>query len=160
MYEKTENYKVQMIPDVGFEVKGQWQDDIHDIRCRIVFDWASFKILEAEATAIKTPFSICPEGVQSIRNIIGLEVGPGFNRQVKQNLLGTGGCVHLSELVMNSVNSLVQASSRGIPAWIPEEEYAQRWTDWIKMYKDRCIYFSQPGVFENSQEEIQKAFQK
>ncbi|MEN6325693.1 MAG: DUF2889 domain-containing protein [Syntrophomonas sp.] len=160
MYEKTENYKVCTIPEVGFEVKGLWQDDIHDIRCRIIFDFANFKILEAEATVVNTPFAICPQGVQSIKNIIGLEVGPGFNRQVKQALLGKAGCVHLCELVMNSVNSLVQASSRDIPSWIPEEEYAQRWTDWIKMYKDRCIYFSQPGVFENSQEEIQNAFQK
>ena len=160
MYEKTENYKVRMIPDVGFEVSGQWKDDIHDIRSRIVFDFTSFKILEAEASAGGTPFSICPQGLDSIKNIIGLEVGAGFNRQVSQAVLGTVGCVHLGELVMNSVNSLVQAASRGIPSWVPEEEYAQRWADWIKMYKGRCIYFSQPGVFENSQEEIQNAFQQ
>ncbi|MDD3268095.1 MAG: DUF2889 domain-containing protein [Syntrophomonadaceae bacterium] len=160
MYEKTENYKVRLIPEVGFEVNGQWKDDIHDIRSRIVFDFASFKILEAEASALKTPFSICPQGLQSIDKLIGLEVGAGFNRQVSKVLLGTVGCVHLSELVMNSVNSLVQAASRGIPSWVPEKEYAQRWTDWIKMYKDRCIYFSQPGIFENSQEEIQKAFRQ
>lgn len=160
MYEKTEKYSVLMIPEVGFQVKGLWQDDIHHLRSRIVFDFESFKILEAEASAVNTPFSICPQGLQSIKNLIGMEVGPGFNRQVKQAVLGQAGCVHLAELVMNSVNSLIQAASRGIPSWVPEKDYAQRWNEWIKMYKDRCIYFSQPGIFENSQEEIQNAFRE
>ncbi|MEN6348128.1 MAG: DUF2889 domain-containing protein [Syntrophomonas sp.] len=158
MYEKIEKYTIEIKPGLGFEVSGQWKDDIHDIRSHMVFDFETFKILEAEAHSFNTPFPICAQGLQSIKNIVGLEVGPGFNRQVNQKVMGRQGCVHLGELVMNSVKALVQAASREIPPWVTEEEYAQRWSDWIKMYRDRCIFFSQPGVFDNSQEEIQNAF--
>jgi len=158
MYEKMEKYTVKTIPETGFEVIGLWKDDIHDIQCRLVFDFDNFEIVAAEAHANSTPFNICPQGLKMIGRIVGDKVGPGFNRLVNEKLMGKEGCVHLGELVMNSTKALIQASSREIPAWVDDEFYAQRWRDWITMYKDHCIYFSQPGIFENSQEEIQMAF--
>ncbi|ABI68728.1 hypothetical protein Swol_1421 [Syntrophomonas wolfei subsp. wolfei str. Goettingen G311] len=158
VYEKIEKYSVAPVFNTGFEVKGQWKDDLHNIHCRLVFDFDSFKIIEAEAWAESTPFPICPQGLKSISNIVGSTVGPGFNRIVTENIMGKEGCVHLGELVMNSVKALVQAASRDKPEWVETADYTQRWNDWIRMYQDQCIFFSQPGVFENSQEEIQTAF--
>ncbi len=158
MYEKTERYKVETVPQSGFEVTGQWKDDLHDIHCRLLFDFESFEIIEAEAWADSTPFPICPKGLKGISRIVGSKVGPGFNRQVAANIMGQEGCVHLAELVMNSVKALVQAASRDKPEWVTAADYAQRWDDWIRMYEGQCIFFSQPGVFENSLEEIHSAF--
>lgn len=158
MYEKIEKYSVKAILNTGFEVKGQWKDDIHNIYCRLLFDLDSFKILEAEAWAESTPFPICPQGLKNISTIVGDTVGPGFNRLVSAKVMGKEGCVHLAELVINSVKALVQAASRTKPEWMDADDYTQRWNDWIRMYQDQCIYFAQPGVFENSQQEIQNAF--
>lgn len=155
MYEKTEKYQVNIVPGTGYEVHGQWKDDIHDLRSRIVFDISNFEILEAEAEGYNTPFEICNQGISSIGNIIGAKVGPGFNRLVNQKIMGKEGCVHLGELVINSVKVFLQAASREKPDWIDPDYYAERWLEWISNYRDKCIFFSLPDI---SQEDIQKAF--
>jgi len=155
MYEKIEKYTVNNIPGKGIEVLGQWKDDIHDIRSRIVFDFYTYKVLEAEAHAEGMPFDICQEGIDRISGVVGLMAGPGFNREVRQQLMGPKGCIHLAELVGNSLKSAIQASSRQMPEWVDEKDYNLRWAYWESFFKDTCIYFSQPDALKNLQQKVQ-----
>ncbi|MBO8159946.1 DUF2889 domain-containing protein [Thermosyntropha sp.] len=146
MYEKIERYVVKIIPHKGYEVTGYWQDDIHDLKSRIVFDYKTYKIIEAEVEAEKTPFSICSEGINCIKNLIGKQVGPGFYKTVKSELMSPEGCIHVGELVMGSVKAAIQAASREIPEWVDIEDYKTRWEAWGSIYKDKCIFFAQPDA--------------
>jgi len=143
VYEKLEKYTVNIIPNTGYEVQGQWQDDVHDIRTRILFDYYTYKILAAEATGVGTPFEVCP----------------GFNRVVKEKVMGKNGCMHIYELVMNSIKSALQAAARQVPDWVEDDDYQTRWTGWEMLYKDKCIYFSQPGVFDNTESRVEQVQQ-
>ncbi|PKM76429.1 MAG: hypothetical protein CVU90_12185 [Firmicutes bacterium HGW-Firmicutes-15] len=157
MYEKLEKYQVKIVPGVGYEVRGQWKDDIHDLKSRMVFDINNFTIAEAAVEASGVPFDICHQGIKSIDALVGASVGKGFSKLVSQHVMGKQGCYHLGELVMNSVKSFLQAASREGPDWLDNEEYQQRWQEWINNYQGVCIYFAQPDI---SQENIQKAFGK
>lgn len=159
MYEKLEKYTVNIIPNTGYEVQGQWQDDVHDIRTRILFDYYTYKILAAEATGVGTPFEVCHQGLSIIGNLVGEQVRPGFNRVVKEKVMGKNGCMHIYELVMNSIKSALQAAARQVPDWVEDDDYQTRWTGWEMLYKDKCIYFSQPGVFDNTESRVEQVQQ-
>ena len=64
MYEKLERYEVNLIPGKGYEVQGQWKDDIHDIRTRIVFDYLTYKVREAEAEVVSAPLTSARKGLR------------------------------------------------------------------------------------------------
>ncbi len=156
VYERSERYTVNIVPDVGYEVRGEWQDDIHHIRTRMVFDYNTYQVLEAEAEEISTPFSICNQGIQSIKNLVGEPVTPGFSKLVNQKVAGKEGCIHVAEMVLNSVRAGLQGASRNIPEWVDDQDYANRWSNWELLYKDKCIYWSQPDAYKDSMNKIRK----
>ena len=145
MYEKIEKYTVNPVPNRGYEVFGQWKDDVHDLRTHILFDYQTYKIIDAKVEASGIPFDICHQGIRSLDKLIGVQVGPGFNKLVKTEVMGQQGCVHIGELVLGSVKAAVQAASRQIPEWMDPEDYTTKWAGWEALYKNQCIYFAQPG---------------
>ena len=150
MYEQSEKYTVKIVPGRGYEVLGEWKDDVHDIRTRMLFDYNTYQVLEAEASGSSTPFGeVCQLGLDNINKMVGQQVGPGWNRRVKELLMGKSGCIHLGEMVVKSFKAGLQAASRVIPEWVDSDDYAQRWAGWEMFYKDSCIYFSQPNALEN-----------
>ncbi len=157
MYQKVEKYTVNEIRQQGFEVLGEWKDDIHDLRTRILINIYNFKIVEAEASGDGVPFEICHQGMHKIQDIIGASIGPGFSRIVRSKIMGPDGCTHLGELMLGSVKAFIQAASRQVPDQEDEALYAARWDEWMSHYSDQCIYFSQPNI---SREDIENAFLK
>ena len=154
MYEKLEKYIVTPIPNKGYEVQGQWKDDVHDLRTRILFDYHTYKIIDAEVEASGIPFDICQQGIKSIKNLIDVQVSPGFNKLVKEQVMGKKGCVHVGELVLGSVKAALQAASREIPDWVDEDDYTNKWAGWESLYKNQCVYFAQPEENMLKPEEI------
>ncbi len=144
MYERIEKYIVNPVPNRGYEVRGQWKDDVHDLKTHILFDYQTYKIIDAKVEASGIPFEICQQGIKSLETLIGVQVGPGFNRLVKEQVMGQNGCVHVGELVLGSVKAAVQAASRQIPDWMDEKDYTTKWAGWESLYKNQCVYFAQP----------------
>lgn len=153
MFKKQEIYRVDDVRDVGFEVTGLWEDDIHQIRSRLVLNVFSFSISEAEIEAVKVPHDVCQEGMQNIRYLKGVNIGPGFNKLVSQITNGDKGCSIVGDMVLNSIKAVIQAGSRQRPDWMDADLYRGRWAEWMEKYKDICIYFAQPDV---SRIDIQK----
>lgn len=158
MYEKQERYEVNLIPNKGYEVRGQWKDDIHDIRTRIVFDYLSYEVLEAEAEAVSAPFAICPQGLGAIKELIGKKAGSGYIRTIREKIMSPEGCMHVGELAEYSLTAALNCAAREVPAEVDPEDYDQRWAFWQNAYKNCCIYFSQPDVLEHFQDDIKKVF--
>lgn len=161
MYEKTEKYSVEAIPGRGFEIKGLWMDDVHELYSRIVVDAESYEIVEAEAQGISVPFVICHEGMKCIKNVEGVKFGPGLNKTIYQKLTGQNGCIHMAELVVNSVKALIQAASREIPDWMDEDAYRNKFFEFEKLYRNKCVYFSQSSIdAPDSCEKIQNSLRE
>ncbi|MDD3897974.1 MAG: DUF2889 domain-containing protein [Syntrophomonadaceae bacterium] len=158
MYEKLERYEVNMIPDKGYEVRGQWKDDIHDIRTSIVFDYQTYDVVEAEAELVSAPFDICQEGIKAIKELVGVKAGGGYMRTIREKIMCPTGCMHVGELAEYSITAALNCAAREMPDWVDEEDYNQRWNVWQHAYKDCCIYFSQEDALEKFQDDIQKVF--
>lgn len=73
-------------------------DPIHDMVIRLTLDDA-FKVHDIEAVTLDGPYAICPTITPNFKRIIGLTVGAGWRRKVREKVGGVEGCTHLAEML-------------------------------------------------------------
>ena len=87
-----------------YEHANEWRgplkpgDYVHDMSIRLTLDHR-FTIVDVEAVTDSSPYSMCGDITPNYRKLIGLRIGPGFTRAVKERLGGVHGCTHLVELL-------------------------------------------------------------
>src|SRR3954451_8245733 len=70
---------------------------VHDMCIRLTLDHR-FTIVDVEAVTDSSPYRICGDVTPNFKKLIGLRVGAGFTRAVRERLWGTHGCTPLVEL--------------------------------------------------------------
>ena len=56
--------------------------------------------IEAVAVAMDaTPYQVCANIESSYQQLVGLVIGPGWRKRLRQKVAGTQGCTHLTELL-------------------------------------------------------------
>lgn len=73
-------------------------DYLHDMFLRISID-LEMAIREVETGMTDTPYQRCPQVLPNYQRLLGVVIGPGWQREVKQRLGGVEGCTHLRELL-------------------------------------------------------------
>ena len=73
-------------------------EPVHDMWLRITID-DSLTIQGAEASTEWSPYTVCPSVTPKYEDLVGLRIGPGFHRKVKERLGGMNGCTHITELL-------------------------------------------------------------
>jgi len=87
-----------------YEHTNEWRgplkpgDFVHDMSIRLTIDH-TFTIVDAEAVTDKSPYSMCGDIAPAFRKLIGLRIGGGFHRAVRERLGGVHGCTHIVELL-------------------------------------------------------------
>lgn len=56
-------------------------------------------IQNAEAITITGPYAVCPLANDGFKNIIGIQIGPGWRHKVQAAIGGRDGCTHITELL-------------------------------------------------------------
>ena len=82
--------------DRGGEIRAG--EPLHEMWIRLTLDM-DFVIHDAEAVTDWSPFSMCPAIAGLYKKLIGLRVGPGWNRKIKELFGGINGCTHLTDLL-------------------------------------------------------------
>ena len=86
-------------------------DPVHAMTLRITVD-AQLNVVDAQANASWVPYpGHCDAFGEQYRKLIGLNLGRGFRRDVKERLGGTQGCTHVSELAQVLPSAVIQAFS-------------------------------------------------
>lgn len=81
---------------------------IHDMRIRLTVDRAAV-IREIYASTEASPFSgVCDSITSRYQGLVGMRIGPGFRRQVREMLGGTKGCTHLTDLLLATGTVVMQ----------------------------------------------------
>jgi len=87
-----------------YEHANEWRgplkpgDFVHDMSIRLTIDH-TFTIVDAEAVTDKSPYSMCGDIAPAFRKLVGLRIGGGFHRAVRERLGGVHGCTHIVELL-------------------------------------------------------------
>jgi hypothetical protein len=82
--------------DRGGEIRAG--EPLHAMWIRLTLD-KDFIIHAAEAGTDWSPFHLCPEITGRYKKLIGLHIGAGWNRKIKELFAGVNGCTHLTELL-------------------------------------------------------------
>ncbi|MFX1674781.1 DUF2889 domain-containing protein [Paraburkholderia sp. A2WS-5] len=119
-----------------FEIEGRMQDVVadgtdlilkvvpagarlHDMRIVMTVD-RDLVIRAITARIEESPTVYCNEIESAYAALVGLRIGPGFRRQVKERVGGVKGCTHLSELLGPMATTAMQAGfsmERALPQW-------------------------------------------
>ena len=87
-----------------YEQANEWRgalppgEFVHDMSIRLTLDHR-FTIVDVEAVTDKSPYRMCGDVAPNFKKLIGLRIGAGFNRAVRERLGGTQGCTHIVELL-------------------------------------------------------------
>jgi hypothetical protein len=73
-------------------------EPLHEMWIRLTLDM-NFLIHDAEAGTDWSPFNICPQIANRYKKLIGVHIGPGWNRKLKELFGSINGCTHLTELL-------------------------------------------------------------
>ncbi len=74
-------------------------EPLHDMSIRLTVD-DDFVVRDIEAVTDAGPYGVCPNITPNFKRMIGVTVGPGWRRAVRQRVGGTEGCTHLVELLI------------------------------------------------------------
>ncbi|MBI3028839.1 MAG: DUF2889 domain-containing protein [Candidatus Rokubacteria bacterium] len=83
----------------------RWEGDdgarvIHDMTVTLRVRYPDFVITAARATMAAHPYTICPEALPPVEQLVGLSVARGFVRAVQERLGRERGCAHLTALIL------------------------------------------------------------
>ena len=73
-------------------------DPIHGMWLRVTVDH-SFEIRDVAVRMEKTPFAICSAIEPDYARLVGVTIGPGWNRRLRDLFGGTRGCTHIAEML-------------------------------------------------------------
>lgn len=73
-------------------------DGLHRMTLRLTVD-DELCIHDAWARTEQSPYRVCDEVNAAYAALVGLRIGPGFSRRVKELFQGVKGCTHLTELI-------------------------------------------------------------
>jgi hypothetical protein len=71
---------------------------LHEMWIRLTLD-DDLTIRAVEAVTDASPFAICPDVLANFQRLIGVKIGPGFARTVRERLGGPNGCTHIVEML-------------------------------------------------------------
>ena len=101
-----------------YEHANEWRgplkpgDFVHDMSIRLTVDH-KFTIVDVEAVTDKSPYRMCGDIAPDFRKLIGLRIGGGFHRAVRERLGGVHGCTHIVELLGPVATTAFQTVSSG-----------------------------------------------
>ena len=112
---RTISAEAWKVSDTELEVTGRLVDDrpqggprwfdegqgttIHDMRLTLRVRYPDLVITEAAGRMDSHPYTLCPDAVPPLRQLVGLSVAQGFTRAVNERFGRQAGCAHLTALI-------------------------------------------------------------
>ena len=91
---------------------------IHDMRLRLRVRQPGLVITAVGSEMAAHPYTICPEAVPPLQQLVGLSIARGFTREVNERFGRQRGCAHFTALI----HALAPAVRQGAGAAFPELE--------------------------------------
>lgn len=105
----------------------EFKDHFHEMKSTVTINSDSMMIMSAEAQMISSPWDSCYEVVTKMEGLAGLTIRKGIKEQVRKMLGGSQGCVHLVELTLDSITTMVQLwDYHKLPKEMPYKEKMEK----------------------------------
>ncbi len=91
--------------DRGGEIKAD--EPLHDMSIRLTID-SELKVRDAEAVIDDSPYNYCQCVTPVVKQLIGLQIAPGWTIKSKSAMGSNRGCTHLTELLGPIATTAIQ----------------------------------------------------
>lgn len=87
-----------------YEFTNDWRgkvevgEPLHEMLIRVTID-DKFIVQDVEAATENSPFEMCPDIAPNYKALVGLTMGPGWRKAIRQQVGGKEGCTHITELL-------------------------------------------------------------
>lgn len=88
--------------------RGKAGNALHNMWVRLTID-TDFVIRDIEAAMDAFPQQTCPFAVDPMKDLIGIKIGGGWQREVRARIGASLGCTHLRELLAPMATTAMQA---------------------------------------------------
>ena len=121
-------------------------EHMHHMALSIVID-QDYVIQDVRVQTLKAPWPMCGGTDAAYRGLVGLRIGAGFSRRVKELLGGVQGCTHVTELVTQAANTYMQASwPDRIARQVAVDPDPRRWPDKSTLtFVNKCHAWREDG---------------
>ena len=115
-----------------YDVDNRWRGiltpgvPIHNMGLRLTID-ENFEVQAVATTMDDQPHRSCHEVLDAYQKLIGLRIGPGWNRKVKELLGGIQGCTHLVELLGPIATVAFQTTSGQVAREVAHQAHPDRY---------------------------------
>ncbi|MEE8365681.1 MAG: DUF2889 domain-containing protein [Gammaproteobacteria bacterium] len=114
-------------------------EPVHDMWLRLTID-LDFVIQDAQASSDHTPFGICTQAAVEMKALVGLKMGQGWMKLVRQRIDTHKSCTHLMDLLGPIAATAYQTLHVAL-----EEREARRTERQKPMILDTCIALASDG---------------
>ena len=114
-------------------------EPVHDMWLRLTID-LDFLIHDVQAASEQTPFPVCPRAAATMRRLIGLRIGSGWRKQVRERIGSDQSCTHLMDLL----GQLTATAYQTLHAALEAREVERGWRDRPPII-DTCLALSSSG---------------
>lgn len=97
-------------------------ETFHGMWMRLTLD-DDFIVCDVQVAMTEVPTSECRGAAPAYQKLLGERVGPGFSRRIKELFGGTGGCVHLTELLLPIATTAFQTIPMARAMVAPRNEH-------------------------------------
>ncbi|THB68654.1 MAG: DUF2889 domain-containing protein, partial [Spirochaetaceae bacterium] len=100
MYQRNKSVR-SWLSDSHLAIEAHFDDPVHSILLTLQISREDKTVTDIQAQFIRCPFpDMCPKSIEATsKAVIGLGIGPGFNKALRERLPATSGCVHISALL-------------------------------------------------------------
>lgn len=92
----------------------QADEALHDMSIRLTID-IELNVIDAEAVIDDSPYNYCKSITSVIKQLIGLQIAPGWTAKSKAAMGSNRGCTHLTELLGPVATTAIQTISSARP---------------------------------------------
>ncbi len=82
-------------------------ETFHDISLRFTID-ENMEIKDAVASIDASPFFLCPNSIDNVKNFIGIKIVAGFKKKIIETFPDVKGCTHIRDLAVVLANGAFQ----------------------------------------------------
>ncbi len=110
VFSRHKSSVVEVLDTENLKVMSTLSDTRHEMIMKVYISYPNLVIKDIDAQMIRMPDDECTPAQENIKKIIGLEIGPGFKKNVLQRIGDKYGCTHLTDMVLESAKSAIQAN--------------------------------------------------
>ncbi len=101
-------------------------EPLHGLEVEMLVTVWDGEIKQITGSMPRWPLEECKRGLESLQELVGARVEPGFSEFVRQTVGSNRGCSHLAALVMNIGNVCIQGRGAYLRKHVPENAERDR----------------------------------